>query len=54
MTEKQRASYLARQAIKEGSLVRGPREVCGTTEKIHGHHDDYSKPLEVRWLFKGY
>jgi hypothetical protein len=27
-----------------------PCEVCRTTEKIHAHHDDYAKPLNVRWL----
>lgn len=37
------------KAIYRGDLVRGPCEVCGE-EKTHGHHDDYSKPLSVRWL----
>jgi hypothetical protein len=50
MTDKSRAHYLVTKAIKEGTLVRQPCEVCVTTEGIHGHHDDYSKPLEVRWL----
>lgn len=36
-------------ALKKGQLVRLPCEVCGKP-KTHGHHDDYSKPLEVRWL----
>lgn len=37
-------------AIRDRRLFRGPCEVCGTTERVQGHHDDYSKPLDVRWL----
>lgn len=36
-------------AIKSGGLVKGVCEVCGS-EDSRAHHDDYSKPLEVRWL----
>ncbi len=36
--------------IRAGILVKQPCEVCGTNEMIEAHHDDYSKPLEVRWL----
>ena len=35
-------------AIKRGTVRRLPCEVGGDT--AHGHHADYSKPLEVRWL----
>lgn len=36
-------------ALKLGILKRQPCEVCGFA-KVEGHHDDYSKPLKVRWL----
>lgn len=36
-------------ALKRGEIVREPCEVCGATT-VDGHHEDYSKPLEVRWL----
>jgi len=36
-------------AINQGRLVRGSCEICGNAN-AHGHHDDYSKPFEVRWL----
>ncbi len=41
--EKVKAMRLAKK------LTRQPCEVCGAIN-VHGHHDDYSKPLEVRWL----
>ena len=48
--EKCKAQYIVNNAIKMGKLVRQPCEACGSTVRIHGHHDDYSKPLDVRWL----
>jgi hypothetical protein len=36
-------------AIKKGVLKKGACEVCGEYPAT-AHHDDYSKPLEVRWL----
>lgn len=38
-----------RVAIRNGSLVRKPCEVCGEP-RTHAHHEDYSRPLDVRWL----
>ncbi len=32
-----------------GTLTQKPCEVCGKM-KSQAHHNDYSKPLEVRWL----
>ena len=45
----ERARQTVRNAVKRGSLVRLPCEVCGEA-KSEGHHDDYDKPLDVRWL----
>lgn len=39
-------------ALKDGRLERQPCEECGTTEQVQAHHEDYSKPLDVRWLCK--
>jgi ribosomal protein S27AE len=47
--EKFRARALAEKAIKRGTLIRGVCEVCGASE-VQAHHDDYSKPYEVRWF----
>jgi hypothetical protein len=47
--EKHAAHRMMTSAIRKGELVRGACEVCGEI-KTDGHHDDYSKPLDVRWL----
>lgn len=47
---KARARRLAWNAIQRGILVRLPCEVCGDLRGIHAHHEDYSRPLDVRWL----
>jgi hypothetical protein len=48
-----RKSLNARQAVykavKSGKLIRLPCEICGSL-KVQAHHEDHSKPLEVRWL----
>jgi len=46
---KYRARALAYSALKSGRLQRQPCEVCGAT-RVETHHEDYSKPLVVRWL----
>jgi hypothetical protein len=47
--EKRAAHAAVRAAIKAGTLVRGPCEVCGR-RRVQAHHDDYAAPLAVRWL----
>ena len=49
-TPQQRAHNIVHRTIRSGELVRGPCELCGTTIKVDSHHEDYSKPLDVRWL----
>lgn len=48
-----REKYLAHKAVenalKKGTLVRQACE-CGCDRKAQAHHEDYSKPLEIRWL----
>jgi len=46
--DKARAHYMVLNAIRDGKMERLSCEVCGA--KAQAHHDDYSKPLDVRWL----
>lgn len=43
------ANVAIRNAVRDNKLKKQPCEVCGST-KSQAHHDDYSKPLDVRWL----
>lgn len=48
--EKHHAHRAVSYAIKKGKLVAKPCEVCGISARVHAHHPDYSKPLDVVWL----
>lgn len=50
--ERCRARQRARAAIRRGVLVRGPCAAgpVGCRGSVEAHHDDYSRPLAVRWL----
>jgi len=46
--EKYAAKAAVYVAVHQGKLVPQPCEICGS--KGEAHHDDYSNPLDVRWL----
>jgi hypothetical protein len=46
---KTRTHSMVVRALKDGRLIKGVCEVCGSVD-VQAHHDDYSKPLTVRWL----
>jgi hypothetical protein len=49
--EKRRAHIAVGNALRDGRLVKGPCEIGeGCQGRVEAHHDDYSKPLEVRWF----
>jgi len=48
--EKYKAHGAVNNAIRDGKLDRQPCEVCGVDDGVHAHHDDYSRPLEVRFF----
>lgn len=37
--------------LARGTMERGSCDVCGCDD-VQAHHDDYSKPLDIRWLCK--
>jgi len=44
------ARSMVHKAKKSGRLIPQPCEVCGSVERIHAHHEDYRRALDVRWL----
>lgn len=46
---KYRAHCLVNNNIRKGNILKECCEICGN-EKSVAHHDDYLKPLKVRWL----
>lgn len=49
--EKRQAQIKIMNAVAHGKLIRPDRcSVCGEACVPDGHHEDYSKPLEVVWM----
>lgn len=55
--EKAAARRAVARAVRSGFLVKPVKcENCGVAADgldLHGHHEDYSKPLDVVWLCRG-
>ena len=51
--KKYKAQQQVRNAVKRGDLIK-PKECeeCNNQGDVIGHHDDYNKPLNVRWICK--
>jgi ribosomal protein S27AE len=47
--EKYKAHNQVTISLRNGTLIQQPCEQCGA-KRTHAHHDDYTKPLKVRWL----
>lgn len=47
---KYKAHNMVNNAIRDERLFSEGCESCGVDGKTHAHHDDYLKPLNVRWL----
>lgn len=47
----QRAHNAVARGVKSGNVIRPPRcERCAARAKVQAHHDDYMKPLSIKWL----
>jgi len=49
--EKRAAHIILGNRIRKGEVIKPDVcSCCGEAGTLHGHHNDYSRPLEVEWL----
>jgi len=45
------AHVITRNYIRDGKIeISDSCSICKSTHLVQAHHDDYTKPLEIRWL----
>lgn len=47
--KRKKAREIFNHYVRDKHIEKKSCEMCGNT-KVEAHHDDYDKPLEVRWL----
>lgn len=47
--QKIKARNAVSNALRDGRIIKKPCEVC-EEENTEAHHEDYSKPLKIRWF----
>lgn len=49
--EKYAAHNMINNGLRDGKLEKPLAcDRCGKEDMIHGHHDDYSQPMDVEWI----
>jgi hypothetical protein len=48
--EKMKAYSSVGNALRRGKIKRKSCEVCNKRKNVQAHHEDYSKPLNIKWL----
>jgi hypothetical protein len=48
--EKVKAQQKLNREFRKGNIKRSPCYKCGEIYKVHAHHPNYCKPLEIIWV----
>jgi len=52
--QKKAARTALSNAIRDGKIIKPPEcQICAVSDDVHGHHEDYSLPLDVIWVCTG-